>query len=151
MVKLTNDTVRTLPAGTSGDAIYPDTDSRNGVPGLCLRVRAGGSRTFIIQWRQGQLQRRSTIGCPVEGPQARVAVGDPHEDGVAAHDSRPFMTSLSHRLTGDDALSREYGRESLTDGHRLRQTTNGRCWNLPLHPGYAREGALPQGPLRGAQ
>lgn len=62
MVKLTNDTVRTLPAGTSGDAIYPDADSRNGVPGLCLRVRAGGSRTFIIQWRQGQLQRRSTIG-----------------------------------------------------------------------------------------
>lgn len=62
MTKLTNDTVRTLPAGSTGDAIYPDNDQRNGVPGLCLRVRAGGSRTFIIQWRQGQFQRRATIG-----------------------------------------------------------------------------------------
>ena len=61
-IKLTNDTVRTLPAGKSGDAIYPDSDTRNGVPGLLLRVRAGGSRTYIIQWRQGQFQRRSTIG-----------------------------------------------------------------------------------------
>lgn len=57
MAKLTNDTVRTLPVkGT--DVVYPDQE----VPGLYLRVRAGGSRTFIIQWRQGQFQRRSTIG-----------------------------------------------------------------------------------------
>ena len=62
MKKLTNDRVRTLPAGPSGDAIYPDSDPRSGVPGLCLRVREGGSRTFIIQWRQGQFQRRATIG-----------------------------------------------------------------------------------------
>jgi integrase len=62
LTKLTNDTVRTLRAGPSGDAIYPDSDPRNGVPGLYLRVRASGSRTFILQWRQGQFQRRSTIG-----------------------------------------------------------------------------------------
>jgi hypothetical protein len=61
-VKLTNDTVRTLPARAGGDATYPDADPRNGVPGLYLRVRKGGSRTFIIQWRQGEFQRRSTIG-----------------------------------------------------------------------------------------
>ena len=62
MTKLTNDAVRNLPAGPSGDAIYPDSDPRSGVPGLCLRVREGGSRTFIIRWRQGQFQRRATIG-----------------------------------------------------------------------------------------
>jgi len=62
MTKLTNDTVRNLPAGPSGDTIYPDSDPRIGVPGFCLRVRKGGSRTFIIQWRQGQFQRRATIG-----------------------------------------------------------------------------------------
>jgi integrase len=62
MTKLTNDTVRNLPAGPSGDAIYSDSDPRNGVKGLCLRVREGGSRTYMIQWRQGQFQRRSTIG-----------------------------------------------------------------------------------------
>jgi integrase len=61
-IKLTNEAVRNLPAGPSGDAIYPDSDPRNGVPGLYLRVRASGSRTFIIQWRQGQFQRRATIG-----------------------------------------------------------------------------------------
>jgi hypothetical protein len=57
MVKLTNDTVRTLPVkGT--DTLYADKET----PGLYLRVRKGGSRTFIIQWRQGEFQRRSTVG-----------------------------------------------------------------------------------------
>ena len=57
MVKLTNETVRTLPVkGT--DTLYADSET----PGLYLRVRAGGSRSFIIQWRQGQFQRRSTVG-----------------------------------------------------------------------------------------
>lgn len=60
--KLTNDTIRTLPAGPKGDAIYPDADSKQGVPGLYLRVRKSGSRTFVIQWRQGDFQRRSTVG-----------------------------------------------------------------------------------------
>jgi integrase len=57
MAKLTNDTVRTLPVRGS-DTLYADAE----VPGLYLRLRSGGSRTFIIQWRQGQLQRRSTVG-----------------------------------------------------------------------------------------
>ncbi len=57
MVKLTNETVRTLPV-KGKDTLYPDSET----PGLYLRVRAGGSRTFIIQWRQGQFQRRSTVG-----------------------------------------------------------------------------------------
>ena len=57
MVKLTNETVRALPVKGS-DTLYADSET----PGLYLRVRAGGSRTFIIQWRQGQFQRRSTVG-----------------------------------------------------------------------------------------
>jgi integrase len=57
MVKLTNETVRTLPV-KGNDTLYADSET----PGLYLRVRAGGSRTFIIQWRQGQFQRRSTVG-----------------------------------------------------------------------------------------
>ena len=56
-MKLTNDTVRTLPVKGS-DTLYADSE----VPGLYLRVRAGGSRSFVIQWRQGQFQRRSTVG-----------------------------------------------------------------------------------------
>lgn len=60
--KLTNDSVRTLPAGPKGDALYADADGKQGVPGLYLRVRKSGSRTFVIQWRQGDFQRRSTVG-----------------------------------------------------------------------------------------
>jgi integrase len=61
-LRLTNDSVRTLPAGPKGDAIYPDSDGKQGVPGLYLRVRKSGSRTFVIQWRQGNIQRRLTVG-----------------------------------------------------------------------------------------
>jgi integrase len=57
MVKLTNDNVRTLPV-KGADVLYPDDET----PNFYLRVREGGSRTFIIQWRQGQFQRRSTVG-----------------------------------------------------------------------------------------
>lgn len=60
--KLTSESVRTLPAGPKGDAMYSDSDGKQGVPGLYLRVRAAGSRTFVIQWSQGNTQRRSTIG-----------------------------------------------------------------------------------------
>jgi hypothetical protein len=57
MVKLTNETVRTLPAKGS-DTLYPDDACEN----FYLRVRAAGSRTYVIQWRQGHSQRRATIG-----------------------------------------------------------------------------------------
>jgi len=57
MVKLTNDNVRTLPA-RGADVLYPDDDT----PNFYLRVREGGSRTFLIQWRQGPSQRRATVG-----------------------------------------------------------------------------------------
>ncbi|MCV0387639.1 MAG: integrase arm-type DNA-binding domain-containing protein [Nitrobacter sp.] len=62
MTKLTNETVRTLPAGPKGDAIYPDSDAKQGVPGLYVRVRKSGARTYVIQWRQGSGQRRATVG-----------------------------------------------------------------------------------------
>jgi hypothetical protein len=32
------------------------------VPGLHLRIREGGSRSVVIQWRQGAGQRRATVG-----------------------------------------------------------------------------------------
>ena len=57
MTKLTNDNVRTLPVKGS-DTLYPDDACDN----FYLRVRAAGSRTYCIQWRQGGLQRRATIG-----------------------------------------------------------------------------------------
>jgi integrase len=61
VTKLTSDNVRTLPLRGS-DALYPDIDKTKGVPGLYLRIREGGSRTFVIQWRDGARQRRETVG-----------------------------------------------------------------------------------------
>jgi hypothetical protein len=46
-----------LPLGKS-DAIYFDDD----MPGFGLRLRAGGKRTWIIQYRVGTKQRRRTLG-----------------------------------------------------------------------------------------
>jgi hypothetical protein len=58
-VKLTANTVRTaaLPAG-KGEAILFDDD----VPGFGLRLREGGSRSFVFQYRLGTKQRRMALG-----------------------------------------------------------------------------------------
>jgi integrase len=46
-----------LPRGKA-DAIFFDDE----MPSFGLRIRAGGSRKFIVQYRQGGLQRRYTLG-----------------------------------------------------------------------------------------
>ena len=56
-MKLTNATVGTLPA-KGADTLYAD----DGCPNLYVRIRAGGSRSYVVQWRQNGLQRRVTIG-----------------------------------------------------------------------------------------
>lgn len=66
MIRLTEETVRTLSAGESGDTFYPDWDSGKRpahVPGLYVRVRESGA-SYTIQWRQlqGQKQRRLVLG-----------------------------------------------------------------------------------------
>ena len=58
-MKLTKATVTgpALPAGKS-DAIFFDDD----IPGFGVRLRAGGKRTWIIQYRVGAKQRRLKLG-----------------------------------------------------------------------------------------
>src|SRR5262249_774769 len=58
-MKLTKPTIErlALPPGKS-EAIFFDDD----VPGFGLRLRAGGSRTFIVQYAPGGRQRRMTNG-----------------------------------------------------------------------------------------
>src|SRR5215470_2364607 len=60
-MKLTRPSIErlTLPRGKS-EAIFFDDD----MPGFGLRLRAGGSRTFIVQYALGGRQRRMTIGTP---------------------------------------------------------------------------------------
>lgn len=58
-MKLTTATVRTqaLPAGKR-ETIFFDDD----IPGFGLRVREGGSRNFVFQYKLGAKQRRMALG-----------------------------------------------------------------------------------------
>jgi len=58
-MKLTKTSVNklTLPRDQS-DVIFFDDD----LPGFGLRVRSGGSRKFVVDYRQGGIRRRFTIG-----------------------------------------------------------------------------------------
>jgi integrase len=47
----------TLPAGKAETIVFDD-----GLPGFGVRLRAGGKRTWIVQYRIGSKQRRVTLG-----------------------------------------------------------------------------------------
>ena len=60
----------TLPAGRSELIVFDDK-----LPGFGLRIRAGGKRTWIVQYRVGAKQRRKTLGSfpTVSADRARAA------------------------------------------------------------------------------
>src|SRR5271170_748351 len=58
-MKLTAAEIRKLGLrGDSAEAIVFDDD----VPGFGIRLRAGGSKTFVFQYKLGAKQRRLTLG-----------------------------------------------------------------------------------------
>ena len=58
-MKLTETTIAAITlAGTQGETIAFDDD----IPGFGLRLRAGGSRTFVFQYKIGAQHRRMTLG-----------------------------------------------------------------------------------------
>jgi len=106
-MKLTKATIACLqlPEGKS-DAIFFDDD----VPGFGLRIRAGGKRTWIIQYRVGKQQRRITLGAvnALDPEKARKAArdrlaqvtlgGDPQRDRLEARASAAItLGSLVNR------------------------------------------------------
>jgi integrase len=88
-MKLTQPTVNslTLPAGKA-DGIFFDDD----VPGLGLRLRSSGKRSFVFQYQLGSKQRRMTLGAvgAITLAPARKTAGELHarvrlgEDPAAA-------------------------------------------------------------------
>ena len=56
-MKFTGNALPSLPAGTN-DAIFWDDD----LPGFGLRCRAGGSKTWVVQYKLGPQQRRESLG-----------------------------------------------------------------------------------------
>ena len=56
-MKLTQSSIAKLTS-SKADAIFFDDD----LPSFGLRIRAGGSKKFIVQYRLGGIQRRYTLG-----------------------------------------------------------------------------------------
>jgi integrase len=81
-MKLTQKTVAglVLPDGKA-EAIFFDDD----IAGFGLRLRAGGSRTWIFQYKQGNKQRRMTLGS-ARAEQARQTAEELHAKVRLGHD-----------------------------------------------------------------
>jgi integrase len=108
-MKLSQATFKTpsLPAGVK-DKIFFDDD----LPGFGLRIREGGKRTWVVQYRVGAKQRRMTLGTmkTLDGGEARkhartalsrTHLGhDPQSEKAAARAPKP------HEMTLDDVVER---------------------------------------------
>jgi integrase len=102
-LKLTQATLKTpsLPDGVK-DKIFFDDD----LPGFGLRIREGGKRTWIVQYRAGAKQRRMTLGTMkmLDGGEARKRAKtalskthlghDPQSEKAAARAPKPREMSL---------------------------------------------------------
>jgi integrase len=98
-MKLTQATINnlTLPPGKA-DAIYFDDD----VPGLGLRLRAGGKRSWIFQYQLGSKQRRMTLGTA-----GALSLGAARKTAAELH--------ARVRLGEDPAASRREGQRRAAD------------------------------------
>ena len=81
-----------LPAGKTDFIAWDDE-----LPGFGLRIREGGSRLFVVQYKLGAKTRRMTLGAGLEAARknaktilARVRLGeDPQADRVTAKAAAP--------------------------------------------------------------
>jgi hypothetical protein len=106
-MKLTKKNIPTLelPEGKTDVIFFDDDDPRFG-----LRIRAGGKRTWIVQYRVGRQQRRVTLGA--------VNALDPEKARKAARDRLAQVT-----LEGDPQRDRMEARASaaITFGSLVEQ------------------------------
>jgi Arm DNA-binding domain len=90
-MKLTQATTKTqmLPAGVKDKILFDDT-----LPGFGLRIREGGKRTWIVQYRVGAKQRRVTLGTTetLDAEGARKRAKTALSKTYLGHD--PFRRSL---------------------------------------------------------
>jgi integrase len=117
-MKLTKPSIErlALPPGKS-EAIFFDDD----VPGFGLRLRAGGSRTFIVQYALGGRQRRMTIGAAkiLDAPKARQTARNLLAKVRLGHDPAADRAEARVRAS-DELLGDVVGRFLARQERRLR-------------------------------
>jgi len=117
-MKLTKPSIErlALPPGKS-EAIFFDDD----VPGFGLRLRAGGSRTFIVQYALGGRQRRMTIGAAkvLDAPEARQTARKLLARVRLGHDPAADRAEARVRAS-DELLGDHIGRFLARQERRLR-------------------------------
>src|SRR5262245_34615601 len=100
-MKLTQKTIPalTLPQGKS-EAIHFDDD----LPGLGLRIRAGGSRSFIFQFKIGGQHRRMSLGsvAAISPARAREIAGELHAKIRLGHD--PVADKFERRQRATETM-----------------------------------------------
>jgi integrase len=125
-MKLTQASIErlSLPAGKS-EAIFFDED----MPGFGLRIREGGSRTFIVQYALGGRQRRMTIGSAkiLKTAKARETAGDLLAKVRLGHDPAADRAEARVRASDEplsDVIRRFLARqERRVQERRLRRRT----------------------------
>jgi integrase len=139
-LKLTNATVAglTLPAGKS-DAIFFD----DSLPGFGVRLRAGGGRTWICQYRVGTKQRRIKLGVvgALDAEKARLAAknrlaqvalgGDPQADKVVARTKA--ATTISSIIEGYLAAKTNLRPKTLEETERYLRKHWRPLHGVPVH------------------
>jgi integrase len=105
-----------LPAGKREAIIFDDD-----VPGFGLRLRAGGSRTFIVQYALGGRQRRMTIGTAkiLDAAKARQTARNLLAKVRLGHDPAAERTQARVRAS-DEPLGAIIGRFLARQEGRLR-------------------------------
>jgi integrase len=124
--KLTADVVRQLIADAeiTREAIYWD----DKLPGFGLRLRPGGSRTFIFQYKIGKLTRRMKLGSAtvINFAKAQSAARDLHARSVIGGD--PAKEKTENKLRAGDTFAHflplylESQRQRVAHG-KLREST----------------------------
>jgi integrase len=125
-MKLTADVVRKLTADAeiTREAIYWD----DKLPGFGLRLRPGGSRTFIFQYKIGKLTRRMKLGSAtvINFAKAHATARNLHARSVNGDD--PAKEKAEHKLKAGDTFAHflplylESQRQRVAHG-KLREST----------------------------
>jgi integrase len=99
----------TLPAGKADHVFWDDE-----LPGFGLRLRAGGSRSFIFQYKLGTKQRRMSLGTATKESFATLR----NADGTIVKVGIRELASQLHarvRLGEDPASDKSQGRKRATE------------------------------------